>query len=668
MKIVSILSLSLMLLGAPLTTVSASISQVATTLTSLSGDEPSATYAATKEKYDEACQKAEKLLLQWESDAEVLTALRTSYNSLKSTFTNNGPESELDLTDEAALKSATTKLNNACSKLLSAAESSKNTSVKVNKTTFDPNFHIYLCFGQSNMEGNATPELEDYSGTTKRFLTMAAVNMNTHGRTKGNWYVARPPLCRDWTGLTPADYFGKTLVKNLPDSITIGVINVALGGCAIEMFLNQGDELKSYISKQADWLQGYARDYNNEPYNTLIDLAKKAQKVGVIKGILLHQGCSNNTQKDWPDKVNVIYQRMLRDLGLMQSECPLLVGELLSQAQGGVCWGHNSVIATCPSKIENSHVVSSKDCPGASDGLHFTALGYRMIGANYANVMLQLLKRYMPDYSHSVKSLKAKETALAMPSATLRPIYLTLTDTEGKTHDVTASCQYSYSEEGLVKVEGTNAVTTQQEGEVTVTATYTNEAGETASTDFTVTTGLFLLKKGVFDPTLIKDGTATFTSTGGTRFKTTKGGLGGWVYSQGVDLSDYHFLVARLRSKSSAKPSLRVFGTSDPTSTQYASVAFGTETEAFLDLTDLKDASGKTIDPKKIFLIGFASENEQAIIIDQVFVTNDDPTSLDIIPSTPQPTTWYDLQGRKVSQPQKGIYIGKGKKIAGRGN
>lgn len=376
--------------------------------------------------YAEACQWTEA----WQSDQEIFTALRAKYTTLSKACETYAPEN-VDASDESALKTATTKLNSAVSGFKTVAESSKNTQKAVTKTTFDPNFHIYLCFGQSNMEGNATPELIDYSGSSTRFLTMAAVNMSTHSRTKGKWYVARPPLCRDWTGLTPADYFGKTLIKSLPDSISVGVINVALGGCAIEMFMYQGTELKNYLTKQADWLQGYARDYNNEPYDQLIALAKQAQKVGVIRGVLLHQGCSNNTQQDWPNKVNVIYQRMLKDLNLKQDEVPLLIGELLSQAKGGVCWGHNSVIAKCPSIISNSHVVSSKDCPGASDGLHFTAEGYRMIGANYANVMRPLLARVVKENDYTIKSLVAKEKRIVMPVASSQPLYITLTDEAG---------------------------------------------------------------------------------------------------------------------------------------------------------------------------------------------------------------------------------------------
>ena len=36
----------------------------------------------------------------------------------------------------------------------------------------DPNFQIYLCLGQSNMEGNATPEACDRVGVNLRFVSM----------------------------------------------------------------------------------------------------------------------------------------------------------------------------------------------------------------------------------------------------------------------------------------------------------------------------------------------------------------------------------------------------------------------------------------------------------------------------------------------------------------
>jgi hypothetical protein len=77
----------------------------------------------------------------------------------------------------------------------------------------DKNFYIFLCFGQSNMEGQGTIEPQDKQ-VDSRFKVMEAINCSNLSRTKGNWYTAVPPLTRCYTGLSPADYFGRTMVAN----------------------------------------------------------------------------------------------------------------------------------------------------------------------------------------------------------------------------------------------------------------------------------------------------------------------------------------------------------------------------------------------------------------------------------------------------------------------
>ena len=77
----------------------------------------------------------------------------------------------------------------------------------------DPNFHIYICIGQSNMEGNPRPEQIDKENVSPRFVTMNAVDFPDSKM--GEWRTAVPPLARPNTGLTPADYFGRTMVQNM---------------------------------------------------------------------------------------------------------------------------------------------------------------------------------------------------------------------------------------------------------------------------------------------------------------------------------------------------------------------------------------------------------------------------------------------------------------------
>ncbi|HSQ42172.1 MAG TPA: sialate O-acetylesterase [Fibrobacteraceae bacterium] len=252
----------------------------------------------------------------------------------------------------------------------------------------DPNFHIYLAFGQSNMEGQGIISTDDQT-VDSRFQVIAAVTCSNLSRTEGSWYTAVPPLFRCYTGLSPADYFGRTLVESLPSTIKVGVVPVAIAGCKIELF--DKDNYESYADTAETWMQSIISAYGGNPYGRLVELAQQAQEVGVIKGILLHQGESNVGDSEWLTKVKKIYHDLLTDLNLDSTQVPLLAGEVVRSEQGGICSGANSLIDQLPSVIATAHVIPSTGCTDTSDNLHFNAAGYRVLGKRYADTMLTLL-------------------------------------------------------------------------------------------------------------------------------------------------------------------------------------------------------------------------------------------------------------------------------------
>ena len=252
----------------------------------------------------------------------------------------------------------------------------------------DPNFHVYLSLGQSNMEGSAKIEPQDTVGVNPRFQVLEAVNCPELGREMGKWYTAVPPLCRCKTGLTLTDYFGRTMVENSPKKVKIGIINVAVGGCKIELF--DKDKYQEYVVTSPDWLKNMVKEYDGNPYARLVEMAKIAQKSGVIKGILLHQGESNTGDTLWPKKVKIVYDNLIKDLNLDPTKVPLLAGETVNAEQNGKCASMNTIIATLPETIPNTYIISSKGCSVASDNLHFDAAGYRELGRRYADKMLSL--------------------------------------------------------------------------------------------------------------------------------------------------------------------------------------------------------------------------------------------------------------------------------------
>ena len=253
----------------------------------------------------------------------------------------------------------------------------------------DPNFHIYLCLGQSNMEGNASIEPLDRQNVPDRFQMMAAVDFNNPQRKKGEWSVAVPPLVREYTGLTPIDYFGRTMLDNLPEDVKIGVVAVAIGGCKIEHL--DKDFNPETLASEADWFKNFMKAYDNAPYARLVECAKKAQQDGVIKGILLHQGESNTGDPQWWNKVKKVYDDLLADLNLEPNSIPLFAGEVVTSEMGGVCGSMNAIISNVPDDFKMAHCVSAADLPQKGDGLHFTAHAYRVLGSRYASEMLKTM-------------------------------------------------------------------------------------------------------------------------------------------------------------------------------------------------------------------------------------------------------------------------------------
>ena len=258
----------------------------------------------------------------------------------------------------------------------------------------DPNFYIFLCFGQSNMEGNARPEAADLASPGSRFLLMPAVDFpatdQRPARKMGEWCEASAPLCRPNTGLTPADWFGRTLVASLPNNIKIGVIHVAIGGIDIKGFLP--DSIPNYVSKKAPgWMKGMLAAYDNNPYKRLVDLAKKAQKDGVIKGILMHQGETNTGDPQWAGMVKQVYENLCGDLQLKPEEVNLYVGNIVQAGGKGVCIGCKKQIDELPQTIHTCQVISSDDCSNGPDRLHFDAAGYRELGCRYGEAVARHL-------------------------------------------------------------------------------------------------------------------------------------------------------------------------------------------------------------------------------------------------------------------------------------
>ena len=224
----------------------------------------------------------------------------------------------------------------------------------------------------------------------ERFQVLwAANNGSCSGKTKGKWATAVPPLAHcQGAKLGPTDYFGRTMVEKTDSKIKVGVIVVAVAGCSIQLFDKDG--YANYARSQQSWMTQRINEYGGNPYGRLIEMAKKAQEDGVIKGIIFHQGETDAGDGQWPSKVKKVYDNIIKDLGL-GNDVPFLAGEVL---RSGSSKGANNNIAKLPQQSKNFYVVSSEgfnQALGDGQNVHFTSQEYRDFGKRYAEKMIEVL-------------------------------------------------------------------------------------------------------------------------------------------------------------------------------------------------------------------------------------------------------------------------------------
>ncbi len=138
--------------------------------------------------------------------------------------------------------------------------------------------------GQSNMAGRGLVESKD-TIPDKRILSINKA---------GQLIVAKEPLHFYEPALTGLDCgysFGKTLIKNIYDSISVLLIPTAVGGNSISQWL--GDSVYRNVKL-----------FSNFKVKVAI-----AKQFGVIKGILWHQGESDANEKNIP-----LYRERLSNL------------------------------------------------------------------------------------------------------------------------------------------------------------------------------------------------------------------------------------------------------------------------------------------------------------------------------------------------------------------
>lgn len=230
----------------------------------------------------------------------------------------------------------------------------------------DPNFHVYLLVGQSNMAGRGIIT-DEYRGLSQPNILMLDK--------EGKWVTASHPLHFDKparAGVGPGLAFGLEMVKANP-SVRIGLIPCAVGGTAIE-----------------SWQPGAMdRVTRTHPYDDAVTRLRIAMKSGVIKGIVWHQGEANSTTEKsagYLENLGSLIDRLRQTAG--DNSLPFVAGELGRYRDNYQLI--NDQLKQLPGKVKNTALASSEGLVHKGDKTHFDAASATELGKRFAAQMILL--------------------------------------------------------------------------------------------------------------------------------------------------------------------------------------------------------------------------------------------------------------------------------------
>lgn len=171
-----------------------------------------------------------------------------------------------------------------------------------------------------------------------------------------------------------------------------------------------------------------------------------------------------------------------------------------------------------------------------------------------------------------------------------------------------------------------------------------------------------------FNPHILFEGSASH-STSYSTINIKKGGCAGWRFDdpEGIDLSGYDTLVVKLARQASKNTFLRIYDNQNNANFwgDYYELNLGTLKTHEIPLKELTTKAGNKIAPAHIRIVGFSSLGaDQQFFLSSVTLIAGEANALQTIKKDNYiPDAYYDLQGRRIHRPTKGIYIKNGKKV-----
>ena len=228
------------------------------------------------------------------------------------------------------------------------------------------NLWVFILAGQSNMAGRGLVEPQD-TVPNKRVYSL---------NKKGDIIFAKEPLHfyePSMAGLDSGLSFGKVLIGQIPDSISVLLIPTAVGGSSISQWLN--DSIHRDVKLFSNFKQK----------------AELGMRYGTVKGILWHQGESDAKTKEAPMyqiKLLELFYQFRKIIG--NQETTVLIGQLGSYSTNPLWSKINDHIKYYVSTDPNSGMINTQDLKDKGDKVHFNSEAQRLMGERFVNELIKL--------------------------------------------------------------------------------------------------------------------------------------------------------------------------------------------------------------------------------------------------------------------------------------
>ena len=242
-------------------------------------------------------------------------------------------------------------------------------------------YDVYLLIGQSNMAGRGELLEEDYAEIPNVYLLDSEGNP-VAAKNPMNIYSSIRKAGDSLQQMGPGASFASTVVEQTGRKLLL-VVN-ARGGSAI-----------------AEWAKG-ATATSPSFYDEAIRRTQQAMEYGALKGILWHQGCSDQKNTSYMTQLTALANNLRNDFG---ADVPFIVGQLGDWRSSSA--NFNTNIQNVNDYLIYSDWVSSQGCvpiiteesngqPDLTDP-HFNRASQITMGKRYAQKILKMV--YEMDYT-----------------------------------------------------------------------------------------------------------------------------------------------------------------------------------------------------------------------------------------------------------------------------